>query len=465
MKEWRKDLHPKPERMLGRDEAIARTAPWKELLRIADDQPEDVFRQECIRRMARYLDIQDPVGETGDRAQLEYERLKHAVDAAQRSFDSFVQDMTLVDNAQRTSTTNEIARVTDPGVLLNAAFRARSTRVRFEARRALWLGGMFWKYEHEVGATEDLKMALRQLELFLNAQLHISEVGRSVDVFHHVDVGSDGKVAVNNLRVPAIDGSAPERINGENKVYLAMRSMPHPTRPREHIFFTLEARPKSRFSGVAKCMRKGDHFNALRDVLGVTFTVYQKHGDELEALVDKLDELFEADPNDREVHPTRGGRKDFANAASSALFSPEKMITTWDVARVDWDDEAMRVVTRRVFDGSRVQGRLREGQRRLAGRKIPTEIQVLTLQDMAIAKIAPTDAHHNVYEGKRVQRPMEGDEEGASLLERFLPREIYGISWQDPVIVQALKDKRLASVGLTKRILDALEASDPDMQK
>lgn len=460
MEAYRQDLNRRNREVVSRH--VERIRRFRDILAFGEQNPEREaqFHAQLVGECADYVGFRFS---PEDRENLpamerEYHRIEASISRAQSSLAQFAHDISLVDLAQGISPVNEIARVNDPALLLSAMLGAKSGRVSFEARRALWMGSMFWRFEHEIGRTDELQDALRGLEFFLDAHFEMDSAPQPVHIFHHMSVDEEGVPHVGDFRVPVIDGSHPERINGENMVYLSMRSMPHPTRPGERIFFTIDGRPKSRLSAIMKTIRKAEGFHNLKDILGVTITVHQRFGDELQCVVDKLDELFEADTDDRLVHPLRGqGSMGTTNVDSDAFFQPEKFTTTWSMDRTREVEEQFASSLRKVFPSPLAYNRFDTVRRKMSGRQFPLEVQVMTLQDMALSKLVDADVNHAIYEARRVTRPMTGDVNGTSTVELLFPQEFYGVDWRAENIQKAIRAKRLAGLGLTRRVMDQIE--------
>ncbi|MCW1930360.1 MAG: hypothetical protein KIH62_003520 [Candidatus Kerfeldbacteria bacterium] len=437
---------------------VERFRRFQGILSYAESAPPVQFRAAIVREFARYVDVQLSNDENVDNERLagEYGRIERAIASAHSSLAGFVKDIALADLAQGIEPINEIARVNDPAILLSAMLGSREGNVGFEARRALWLGGFFWKFEREIGCVEDLQDALRSLEFYLDARLGITSTPRNVTMFHEMHVDESGKPIVSGVRIPTFDGSSDNRINGENMVYISMRAMPHPKDPSRQIYFTLRARPKSRFSALMKSIRKNQPLGNLNDILGITFSVYQRHGDELQAVVEAVDGLFEFDVPSREVHPLRGTHTQrVSNANRDELFQAEKAITKWSMDDIASYDELLATALHRIFPNPFVLRNMQEARARLAGRRFSLEVQAMTMEDMVLGKFADADVNHAIYETRRASRPVDGDHmHEKTSLELLFPEDHYGIPWGAPHIQQAIRAKQLATLGLTRKILD-----------
>lgn len=455
MKGYRRDLDARSnfsESQQNRE----RIRRWSKLVELGDTAAETIFRAATVRELADYAKV-DIAGLQPDQVVAEYDRIERSILAAHGSLSDFSDKLLVGDLKQGVSTTNEIARIADPGVLFSSMLRAQSPRTRFEARRALWMGAFFWKFEREIGKTEDLQSALRGLEFFLDSRLHSTVAPATVKMYHGIHVDERGVPHVPHVRLPRVDGSPEERVNGENEVTIAVRTLRHPKDPHRTITVAIDARPKSRLSAILKTMRKGEAFQDLRDILGVTITVFQDQGDELQAIVDVLDETFIANPDDRDVHPLRQHPDFFAretNANRDAAFAPEKFTTTWELTRALEERARVYELMKKVYPNERALRLFDQAVELLGRRKIPLEVQVMTMEDMVKAKLAAAGVNHEVYETKRVMSDMSDYD--LSTLEILFPKEIYTTDWKNPAIQAAIKEKKLATMGLTRKMLDML---------
>lgn len=460
MKETRSGLDIKPRRRT-QDEKTA-FQRWNALYARIDSLSEQDFRTQCIQEMAQYAGIELRSDEDMEMA---YERLKQGIIAAHSSFAGFTEHILVKDLEQGLSPTNDISHITDPGLLFEAMMNPQTTtRVRFETRRALWLGIYFWKFEREIGTQEELQRSLRGLDLYLSAILKSTPSARTVDMFHDMHIAEDGSPRVDAVRIPYIDKTEDTYVNGENKVSIALREMPHPSREGEKIFFTISARPKSRLSAIMKCIRKGEGFDKLLDILGLTITVVQKHGDELQSVVEFLDKHFQCDSKDRDVHPLRAGQqgndtmqKKQKNVYSSAAFQVEKMITRWDMARLHSYLENIHEVLSHYFSTQRAKNKFKDSIHALNGKTFPLEIQVMTMEDMIKVKLSEAQVNHGAYEVTRTAAPIKDFFQNISTLQLFFPKEVFGVDWDDPEVRAALVRKQLATMGLRQKVLDILK--------
>lgn len=459
MKEYRRDLDARSN-VSDVQKNRERIRRWRALIELGDTADESVFREATVRELAEYAQV-DVKGFTPDQMGAEYDRIERSILAAHGSLSDFSDKLLVGDLKQGVSTTNEIARIADPGVLFSAMLRAQSPRTRFEAKRALWMGAFFWKFEREIGKTEDLQSILRGLEFFLDARFGSEMAPQTVKMYHGIDVDEAGVARVSHVRIPHIDGSSAERVNGENEVALAVRTIRHPKDPSRTITVAIDARPKSRLSAILKSLRKGTPFQELRDVLGLSVTVFQEHGDELQAVVEVLDEVFVANSDDRDVHPLREPVDFFGtletNRDRDRNFQPEKLTTTWSLGRVLEDSERISALIHKVYPNSRAIRLLNESIRRLGDRKMTLEIQAMIMEDMVKAKLSAAGVNHGVYEARRALSDMEDYD--ISTLELLFPKDVYGIDWKSPAIQAALKEKKLATTGLTRKMLDKLASS------
>lgn len=455
MKGYRRDLDARSSVSESRQNR-ERIRRWSRLVELGDTTEESVFRIATVRELAEYAKV-DISTLSPDELVLEYDRIERSILAAHGSLSDFSDKLLVGDLKQGMSTTNEVARIADPGVLFSSMLRAHSPRTRFEARRALWMGAFFWKFEREIGKTEDLQSVLRGLEFFLDSRLDVSVAPTTVKMYHGIHVDEHGVPHVPHVRLPHADGSPEERVAGENEVSIAVRTLRHPKDPNRTITVAIDARPKSRLSAILKTMRKGETFQDLRDILGLTITVFQDRGDELQSIVEVLDATFVSDPHDRDVHPLRregGVVAQQTNEHRDAVFAPEKLITSWELARSLEERARVYELMRKVYPNPRALRLFEEAIVRLGRKSIPLEIQVMTMEDMVKAKLAAAGVNHEVYEAKRVMSDMQDYD--VSTLEILFPKEIYNTDWKNPAIQSALKEKKLATMGLTHKMLDQL---------
>lgn len=233
-------------------------------------------------RRALMMLITDYCGLENDKlgdVEKEYAHLTESISHAEKALGAYFRDVLVDDLLQRVSPTNEVLSVNDPVTLGDILLTSRNSRIRFEARNALHFGILFWEYDKLFGGEAERNQRINEITLFLNSFLFSS--GRMLDAsaHHHVSTNEAGALTATDIRIPQLDGSPRKRKDAdENIAMLSMREISplQEGRGRERWHALFAARPKDPLSAALKSIRKNEPLRALKDVYGVTLSLYQK---------------------------------------------------------------------------------------------------------------------------------------------------------------------------------------------
>lgn len=82
------------------------------------------------------------------------------------------------------------------------------------------------------------------------------------------------------------------------------------------------------------------------------------------------------------------------------------------------------------------------------------EIQIGLLEDFINNHLVGSDENRLFYEVRRATEKIRDD--AVPVLDALLPRELYGIKFNDPVIIQALVQKQRSQLGVHHQALERL---------
>lgn len=129
----------------------------------------------------------------------------------------------------------------------------------------------------------------------------------------------------------------------------------------------------------------------------------------------------------------------------------EKMIALWNPAKIfsQERDTFERVLP---FSSRANKDSFFSNQQTL--RPMMVEIQIGLLEDFINNHLVGSDENRLFYEVRRATEKTRDD--AVPVLDALLPRELYGIRFNDPVIVQALVQKQRSQLGIHHQALERL---------
>ncbi|MDP3970749.1 MAG: hypothetical protein Q8P90_03540 [bacterium] len=453
----RAELHPRKGLEIDQ-ERMGTELFWKNakfLLQVRDrmnnpEASEDDLKGMIIENLRNYCGLPS-CEEDGSDPKKDYETYEACIAASTKELASYAEAMLVGDIAQRTGLTNELTGVMDPAELTDILVTTDDQRVRFEARRALHLGALFFEFEKRYGTEREILKTLQAIEIYLDAM--ILTPGKEIDaiLYHKIKDEPSGRIIPSSIRIPAFGGGQNRRKPGENKVMLTFREALSDDSAKRPIHVVEKERVKSRFSALLKAIRSKRPIGSLKDVIALACYVDNAET-ELEDFVALLDTHFTSDPQDRDKHRLFGGEEEHENGHSAKEFSMEKLIVEWDTQMLLDNRIAVDMALSHFFGTKRNQDAFWQRAEEMAGKKIPIELQVGTLRDLVDNSLSGGDANHAIYKARQAGDVFEGD--ARNVLEMLFPQDLYGINFRSQVIYEALKQKQLAGLGLNKDILE-----------
>lgn len=414
-------------------------------------------QEQIVQHLFRYSGVEVGAAEVDVAA--EYNRFRSRITAATHDLTEYTNTMLPDDLLQRTSLTSEIAGATDPDQLVDMLLTVKDQRTRFEVRRLLHFGALFYEYEKHFGREADRQEFLHQLELYLDATMFTDDGAIDADLYHQIKDGTTGLVQAASIRLPQFDDSASRRQTGENHVKLSFRTLQGDL----PIHVVMEERLKDPFSAALKAIRTRRSLSELQDIYGFALYVNQsREGRELHTVVDALEQRFAVDPLERDIHPLRQAAvgeltRSNPNLARSGKFMVEKFFANWDPAILVQQREAIEPTLNKFYRAQRNRDRFWQYVQQFQGRTTSVEFQVGTLRDYLNAKLAGGDENHRVYKHRQASGEMRDD--ARNVLELLYPEKLYGINFRDPAIIEVMRRKQLAGIGLHSAVLAQLDAN------
>lgn len=390
----------------------------------------------------------------------EYERFRSRITAASRALDRYTHEILPDDVLQRLGLTNEVDGPTDPGQVIDLMITNPDQRTRFELRRLLHFGALFYQFEKIFGREADLQQNLHEMALFLNATIFHNGKITDVDLFHKVrDAGGDF-ITPSGIRLPDFDGSSKGRLSGENRVHLSVREftpLDNPSATPMHV--VMQQRLKDPFSAALKAIRKGLPLQEIQDVYGFTFFVDQSHdGDQLQELVKILEHFFAVDPNDRTIHPLRTDEAASSftdlNEHSGKNFAMEKFFADWNPNTLQQHRTSMNQVLGTFYSAPYNIDRFWQEVNK-PHKPMRIEMQVGTMLDLLLNKLSGGDENHRVYKHQQASGRMR--EDARNVMGLLYPTKLYGLDFGDPTIIEVMRRKQLAGIGLHASVLAQLD--------
>lgn len=382
----------------------------------------------------------------------EYARYATCIAGALKSLDTYAHTMLVEDILQRLTVKNEWVGVSDPMRLLDGMVTTRDPRTRFELRRALHLGAMFYEFEKIFGTEQELYERLHEFEMFLDAMVFKSSKSTDATLIHTLRDDTSGEIAPTGIRIPLFDHSDPAAHLGENQVFLSFRQC----RDNPDLRVVVKERLKSRWSAVIKCIREGRSLRSLTDVEGITFFIDDtSHGQ-----LDNFIELFEGqvpaiNPKDRIYHRLRGGvGRDENNPSSSDRYSMETVNVNWTPGTLLKYEEDIQQTLQQLYQSPRLQQAFWRGVHSHGDMFINIESKFGTLRDMVDYTLTGGDENHEVYKADQAGRSIKGDER--NVLRMLFPKAFVGIDLTAPHIQRILREKQLASIGLHPKVMQQI---------
>lgn len=381
----------------------------------------------------------------------EYQRYTACIAGALKSHDTYAHTMLVEDILQPITVPNEWAGVADPMTLLDGLRTVREERTRFELRRALHFGASFYEYEKHFGTEQELYERLHEFELFMHAVVLNSDKQVDARLIHRIRDTEAGQVFPSGIRLPQFDGSSADVQLGENQVYLSFREVSALDHP---LYVVEKERPKSRWSGVLKAIRKEDSISNLHDVLGMTFYVnHQQNGNELNQFIDLLEKrLPKIDDELGTTHRLRGGSgHNQQNIYSAADYGMETIFIHWDANLMLQHRSAIDKTWGNFNQAERLRKNFWNRVKEHGEQEFIIEVQIGTLRDMVAATLSGSDENHAIYKARQAGNFIEGD--ARNILEMLYPKKYYNIDWNSPIMEKLLREKQLASIGLHPKVL------------
>ncbi len=423
---------------------------FKDIRRQVD--PADA-RRSIVEGLYPYCNLLPPDQRSMD-VEREYERYERCIARAQRSYKAFTHDILVSDIEQRVRMHQFVDGVTDPSELIDIALSHQKSgdTVRFEARRALHLGALFFEHETFFGTQLELENILNEINLFFHAFLSIDPRKVNTRMYHKSKTLEDQTewFQATDIRVPLFEKEKgrPEnkREKDENALYVSFNAMnlgaPQGDSPLAHAI--VESRVKDPWSAALKAIRKDISIQSLRDCLGYTVYLYPHRGDVLNMVVDALQEALVLDRTDRQIHHTRRGPGApwesgiEENEFSSSRFHMEKMIALWRPQLLLLHRDAIDGIL--PFTSSSRRENFWGSLASRAPRTISMEVQLGLIEDFINNRHVPSEENHAIYKAaqltggrRRGRAPQE-----RNVLEILCPSQLYGINFNDPSILSAL---------------------------
>lgn len=420
--------------------------------------PVEEAPREIVLLLYKFLKIPLPPSLQGEqrdtpeaREQIEadYELYRSCIDRAQQSYRSYINELLVTDMMQRCSISPSIKELSSPGDIIDEFCTTSEERVRFEARRALYLATHFFEYEKHFGSPETLKKRAFEIDLFLNSLLSRDPHGRNIRVYHKLSTPDDqGFQQASNIRVPLFDHTEHERHTRENyianTIYHIITPSSRGSMGGDVIWLS---RKKDPWSATLKAIRKNEPIRTMKDCIGIALYLYPHDDGMFDALVDLLERSLPIQGGDRFIHPSRNSQTDSSgkkSKESAQSFQMEKMISLWQprllLEQRDTIDRAL------PFSNQRRHDEFWDTVSREQSETLQFELQIGLFKDYINQYHVPTDQNHAFYKIKQASgEALAGDATG--ILELLLPVPIYGINFRQEHIREALLSKQRAKFG------------------
>lgn len=419
--------------------------------------PDAKKRQYIVEAIFSSLSL-PPNGRTPEQTEQMYTRFVGCIRRATGSLRGYVKDLLVQDVYQRVMPSSFIRHTADPLLLIDCMVTqaGRDERLRFEARRALYFGALFFEYETALGTAEQLDAEIAGVDRFFEARFSFGR-NRNTRIYHKIRE-SEGYLEGYAVRVPLFDHSDDTRRNFENYFPVTFRPLAIPGVQQSEIqtHCMYDSRVKTELSAALKAMRKGTPIRSLKDCLGVTLYLFPGCEDAFDDIVETLTTMLPIETSDRLTHPSRrisSGHTDHTdeNPMSSSRFKMEKMIALWSPATI-FSQEKDTIERALPFSSLANRDSFFSNQQTL--RPMTVEIQIGLLEDFINNHLVGSDENRLFYEVRRATEKIRDD--AVPVLDALLPRELFGIRFNDPVIVQALVQKQRSQLGVHHQALERL---------
>lgn len=419
--------------------------------------PDEKRRQYIIDAVYSGLSL-PPDAQTPEQTEQMYARFEKCIRRATGSLQGYIKELLVQDVNQRVMPSSFVRHTADPLFLIDcmATQRGKDERLRFEARRALYFGALFFEYETALGTPEQLEAELAGVDRFFEAQFSFGR-NRNTRIYHKIR-NTEGHLEGYAVRTPLFDHSDDKRRDFENYFPVTFRPLGIPGARQSEIqtHCMYDSRVKTEFSAALKAMRKGVPIRSLKDCLGVTLYLYPGYEDAFDDVVETLTNALPLETGDHLIHPSRRVSSTHVehtdeNNVSSSHFKMEKMVAFWNPATIF---SHKRDIIERVLPFSSPGNRDAFFSNQQTLRPMMVEIQIGLLEDFINNYLVGSDENRLFYEVRRATEKTRDD--AVPILDALLPRELYGIRFNDPVIIQALVQKQRSQLGIHHQALERL---------
>lgn len=399
-----------------------------------------------------------PNERTPEQVEQPYARFESCIRRATGSLQEYIRELLVQDTYHRVMPRSFIRHTANPLLLIDcmATQRGKDERLRFEARRALYFGVLFFEYETMLGTHEQLEAELAGVDRFFEAQFSFGE-NINAQIYHKIR-NTEGRLEGFDVRTPPFGRIDDKRRDFENYFPVTFRPIVIPGAQQSEIQTQClyDSRIKSELSAALKAMRKGTPIRSLKDCLGITLYLCPGFEGAFDDVVEAFTHILPIEPGDRVIHPRRRVSPTHAkhtdeSGVSSPHFKMEKMIAFWNPATIF---SQKRDIIERALPFSSPENRDAFFSNQQMLRSMTVEIQIGLLEDFINNHIVESDENRLFYEVRRATEKTRDD--AVPILDAVLPPKFYQIDFNDSDIIQALVQKQRSKLGIHHQALERL---------